>query len=117
MKENMTKKRVRDTYDIVLSISYCHAQYLFNSVEPIGYTTRTEGWGCDIYYVYFQKEDKTVAITTGYAPFGGHIGYDLVDKYERKAQHVWSGNWSFQRKLSQCRKYVQEMLEEYFKEV
>lgn len=116
MKEHMTQKRVRQTYDTVLSISYCHAQYLFNNVEPIGYTTRVEGWGCDIYSVYHERGNKMVAVTTGYAPFGKHIGYELVDKYEEKARHIWCGRWPFHRKMNECRKLVQKMLDEYFEE-
>ena len=63
MKLKTTKKDVMDSYNDIISIGYCDAQFLLRGVDPIAYTVGTYGWNADIYNV------NGVAIVTGYRPF------------------------------------------------
>ena len=41
------------------------------------------GWACDYYEL--NGSHGSVIISTGYAPQGEHIGYELMQKYEKKS--------------------------------
>lgn len=81
MKLKTTRASVHKAFNTIISVGYCRLQSLLAREKPIGYTTRREGWGADIY------EFGGVAIVTGYAPFGKiQVPYDLTQKYERLAE-------------------------------
>ena len=78
MKFRTTQKEIRTGYVHVLKVGYCELQYLLSYESPVAYTTRREGWGCDVYDI-----GNGNAISTGYAPFGDiTVSYDLCRKYE-----------------------------------
>lgn len=82
MKFHTKQKDIMANYKYVISIEYCSLQTLLQYKRPIAYTTRKEGWGCDIYEI-----SPTIVITTGYAPFGNvEPDYKLVKEYEQKAE-------------------------------
>ena len=82
VKFKTTKKEIMAGYPYVIRIGYCELQNLLNYKNPIAYTTRTEGWGCDIYEV-----DQTTVIVTGYGPFGNiEPNYDLIKQYDKEAE-------------------------------
>jgi hypothetical protein len=95
MKFKTTQKAIKESHIKVYSVGYCNLQSLFNDIDPIAYTTRIEGWGCDIYSF------GTIAITTGYAPFGQSIDYKLIREYEKKAQkiqHDYKRSWDSKKR-------------------
>lgn len=80
MKYKTTQKAVKENFYKVFYVPYCGLQTLLNFKSPEAYTTRCEGWGCDVYNL-----GSGIALTTGYAPFGKKIPYELYRNYENKA--------------------------------
>lgn len=82
MKCKVTKKEVRANYAHIFAVGYCGMQYLLRYTNPFAYSVRVEGWACDYYDV------GGVCISTGYAPIGKSVPYDLVREYEGKAREA-----------------------------
>lgn len=106
MKFKTKKKDIMANYCYVIKTGYCTLQNLLQYKSPIAYTTRKEGWGCDIYEI---GPDR--AITTGYAPFGNiQPNYELVQQYDQKAEkYVYEHRWDGSDKVP---KYLDKLLEE-----
>lgn len=82
MKFRTTQKAIREGFPTIIKAGYCDLQTLLNYKSPIAYTTRAEGWGCDIYELA-----PGVALSTGYAPFGNvRADYELCREYEKRAR-------------------------------
>lgn len=79
MKIKTTKKAIQSNYSTILSIGYCNLQYLLKFENEFAYSTRSEGWACDYYEV------NNICISTGYAPIGKSVSYDLQKKYDNEA--------------------------------
>ena len=93
MRVKVTQKAIREGYgNNIISVSYCALQNLLFNEAPLYYTTRTEGWGCDIYAV--RASDGTrYALTTGYAPFGKiKAPYDLCTCFDNQAANYIHAN-------------------------
>jgi hypothetical protein len=93
-KIKVTKKAMKESYDTILSIGYCHLQNLLKYENEIAYSTRSEGWACDYYEV------NNVCISTGYAPIGKSINYELTKKYDTEAEKIacdYSMTWQEQK--------------------
>jgi len=87
MKTKITQKRVFETHKNVIKVGYCRLQFLLKFNNPSFYTTRSEGWGADVYSV------GDTAIVTGYAPFGNIVpSYDLLKIYDDGALKIQSEN-------------------------
>ena len=61
-KIKATKKAMKESYNTIITIGYCNAQYLLQYENEIAYSARSEGWACDYYDI------NNVLISTGYAP-------------------------------------------------
>ena len=85
MKFKTTKKAMKD-YE-PRAVGYCKLQSLLSYTDPIAYATRAEGWACD-YYDLEGSNGRKLLISTGYAPQGEPIGYELTQKYEHKAEKI-----------------------------
>jgi len=108
MKYKTTKKAVMNGYYKVLAVPYCDLQYLLHYENEIAYTTRSEGWGADIY------QFGNTAIVTGYAPFGNiRPGYEVNQRYEEKAAKATDGIYNWQEKKA----ILAGLIDEYIKEV
>ena len=109
MKYKTTKKAVMQGYYKVISVSYCSLQHLLNYEREIAYTTRSEGWGADIY------QFGSTAIVTGYAPFGDvRPSYEINKKYDDMAREIvnaW-GAESYQDKKAKLDLLIQDYLKE-----
>lgn len=93
-KIKATKKAMKESYDTILSIGYCNIQNLLKYENEIAYSTRAEGWACDYYEV------NNVCISTGYAPIGKSVSYDLQKKYDSEAETIAYDNtitWEVQK--------------------
>lgn len=106
-------REVKATHTNVISVGYCNLQYMLRSVQPYAYTTRSEGWGADVYSF------GNVAIATGYAPFGDiRPSYDLKQQYEMKAQKIFEDKrikrWDTRK--NKLRVLISEFIETAIKE-
>lgn len=110
MKFKTSKKNMRDSYNKILKISYCNAQYLLQFEEPIAYSTRSESWACDYYDI------DGVLISTGYAPLESKnvkVDYETVKKYDNIARDIIYSNINFE----DIRVKVKELLRKFISEV
>jgi hypothetical protein len=82
MKTKVTKTAVKNSFNTILSIGYCDIQYLTYYKRPFGYSCGVYGWSCDYYDI------EGVCLSTGYSPIGENIDYNLMRKYEAKAQKI-----------------------------
>ena len=82
MKTRISKKEAKRIDDVILAIGYCKLATLLINKAPFAYSAGIYGWSCDYYDI------NGVCISTGYAPIGARVDYNLVNEYERKAQEV-----------------------------
>lgn len=82
MKTRITQKEVKATHTHVIRIGYCNLQHLLNYKDPYAYTAGYDGWHSDIYSI------GTVALSTGYQPFGNKVSYEIVKAYDDKAAEI-----------------------------
>jgi hypothetical protein len=109
MKYKTTKKAVMNGYYKVLAVPYCDLQHLLHYENEIAYTTRSEGWGADIY------QFGSTAIATGYAPFGNvRPSYDLNKKYDDLAREITCSERSIPWEEQKAK--LDALIQEYIKE-
>ena len=82
MKLKTTKTQIKNNFNTIISIGYCNVQYLTYYKNPFAYSSGVNGWACDYY------EIENVCLSTGYNPIGQNVDYNLVRKYELKAQKI-----------------------------
>ena len=82
MKLKTTKTQIKNNFNTIVSIGYCGIQYLTYFKNPFAYSSGSCGWSCDYY------EIENVCLSTGYNPIGQNIDYNLIRKYELKAQKI-----------------------------
>jgi hypothetical protein len=79
----MTRKEITNNFSKVFSIGYGDMQYLLRYQNRIGYNSGIYGWNFDVYVV------NGIAICTGYRNTPGQrIDYDILKKYEKKAEKI-----------------------------
>lgn len=118
MKYETTKKAILSNYPNVIKVGYCSLQTLLKFHSPSAYTaSKTYGWRADVYEITFDT-----VIVTGYAPFGNIVpDYEIVKKYEKKAQEESTLAWNRREFSSQA--YSNEvnamdtLLHEFIREV
>lgn len=110
MKYKTTQKAICNGYNTIISLSYCAAQNLLDLENPIAYTSGIYGWNADIYDL-----GGSVAIVTGYKPFGNvKPAYDKVKEYEDKAEKIrYNRDLTYQEQKVQ----LQQLINEFVKEV
>jgi len=109
MKFKTTKKAIKQNYSTILSIGYCHAQYLLQFESPIAYSTNSYGHACDYY------EIDNICISTGYAPIGKNVDYSILKKYEDEARKIICDYSSASYDVK--KQAVQRLLLQFIKEV
>ena len=108
MKFKTTQKAIKQGYKNVIRVPYCGLQNLLKCESPIAYTTRTEGWGADIYAF------GNTAIATGYASFGKiRPDYETNQRYEQRAKEITDGIYNWEEKKA----LLDELIKEYLQEV
>lgn len=76
-------KTIKGRFSIIIKVGYCDIQALLRAAhaEPFGYTCGVYGWNADIYNISYNND--SVAIVTGYQPFGNYkASYDTCKKYD-----------------------------------
>ena len=86
-KVKITKKAALESTPCLLSVGYCRIQTLLQHLRPFAYSAGVHGWLCD----YFDVADGVV-ISTGYAPIGLAVPYELCEEYEKAAQKLFATN-------------------------
>lgn len=105
MKKHITIKRAKEiaTY----GVGYCNLQFLLNCKEPFAYTsTKTYGWRSDLYDV------GGIIISTGYAPQGKQISYNITSYYEKLAQNIIANNSSYEKRRENLDKLIATFVKE-----
>ena len=107
MKLKTTKKQVRNSYNKIYSIGYCHAQNLLEGVTPFAYSSGIYGWSCDYY------EIENTCISTGYDPIGESVDFDLLRKYDKKACEIRSDyDVDYQKRKNKINKLLVKFINE-----
>lgn len=109
MKIKTTKKEILKNSE-VFKIDYCQAQNLLSCENPFAYSAGVYGWSCDYFWV-----DGAI-ISTGYAPVGGQIPFELVKKYDKKAAHLIQ-NYYKDFDYNKHKKRLKSLLLKFIKEV
>ena len=104
-KYKVTKKVIRQSYDKILSIGYCDLQHLLKYETPFAYSTRAEGWACDYYNI------DGVIISTGYAPIGKNIDYEITHRYDDMGKQL-DNSLSYTEKKEKTLEYLTQFIEE-----
>ncbi len=107
MKMKTTKKSMKESYDKILKIGYCDAQYLLQFEEPTAYSTRAEGWACDYYDI-----DGTL-ISTGYSPIGESVDYKTVKEYDEKAREIIRNDEVYEDKKIKVNELLKEFISKF----
>ena len=104
MKCRVTKKEIRNSFQNIISIGYCDAQFLLQYRSPFAYSAGTYGWACDYYDL------GTTCISTGYSPLNGlKPDYDLLRRFEENAQRIVCGDLDYETKKAR----VDELLYQF----
>jgi hypothetical protein len=82
MKLKTTKSQIKNNFINIYSLGYCEIQYLTYYKNPFAYSSGVYGWACDYY------EIENVCLSTGYNPIGQNVDYNILRKYELKAQKI-----------------------------
>ena len=108
MKYKTTQREVKSGYSHVIYTGYCNLQTLLHFENPNAYTTRAEGWGADVYSF------GSVAIVTGYAPFGTiRADYATCKAYEAKAAKIANhATWKWETKKLKTAELIRAFIQE-----
>lgn len=107
MKRRATRNLITKAYEYTISIGYCDAQNLLNTLESSFYTAGKYGWSADVYSL------GNTAIVTGYRPFGNiKPSYDMIKKYDDKAREVLSNSTSREKANEQIYNLLCEFIHE-----
>ena len=105
MKFKTTQKEVKNNYRYIFKIPCCGAWHLLQGREPEAYTAGVYGWSADIYSY------GSVAIVTGYRPFGESCNRDILRKYEEKAKKIYNNNnYKYNTKINKINKLLDEFI-------
>lgn len=108
MKVKVKESDLKNSYTKIISMGYCEAQSLLRYIEPYYYTCGVYGWKSDNYVL------NGVLISTGYAPISGARNYDLIKKYETKAQKIQSNsNFNWEQKKKKTNKLLEKLINEF----
>ena len=105
MKLKTTKANIRKNCGTILSIGYCSADSLLQHISPFGYSAGVYGWSCDYY------DFGGVCISTGYAPIGEKVNFELLKEYENAAQKIYSNyNLNYNERKEATNKLLKEFI-------
>ena len=82
MSIKATRKSINETFRNVYRVPYCGIQYLTMDIAPIAYTCGVYGWNADVYAF------GSIAIVTGYRPFGKAVDKNVIDSFENRAKQL-----------------------------
>ena len=86
MKLQTTKKAIKNSFNRIIAVSYCDAQYLLRYKRAFAYSCGVYGWACDYY------EIGNTCISTGYDPIGKRVDWSVLKKLEDEARAIIMGD-------------------------
>lgn len=104
MKFRTTRKAVKENFANVISVGYCALQNLLIYETPIAYTRGVYGWNSDVYAF------GSVAIVTGYRPFGDDVDYNLCKEYEKRAENLRDLGRPYAERRAEAEALVKEFI-------
>ena len=112
MKLRVTKKEILNGYNDIIKIGYCQAQHLLQCENAFAYSSGVNGWSCDYYNI------DGVIISTGYAPIGKEAEYNLIKKYDKKAEELatsYCANYDYKAYKNKLKKLINKFISEVLK--
>lgn len=114
MTNQMTKKSVMQGADVIIKLGYCDLYMPLREIKRTGYTAGIYGWNADVYCFYSADYQQTIAIVTGYRPFGTvSPDHSMVAKYEDRANAIIACYGDSARYAE----YMQKLIKDFIKEV
>lgn len=111
MKYKTTKKAMKEQYKNIICVSYCGLQTLLSHTNPFAYSTRTEDWACDYYYI-----NSNTIISTGYAPIGNiNTTYTTCQKYEKLANEIFNTTYDYEKRCELLNDLIEQFTQEITK--
>ena len=104
MKYRTTKKAMKESYRKIYCAGNDSLQHLLKFHDPIAYSTRAEGWACDYYDI------NGILLSSGYAPIGKNIDYNLRSKYDDEARKILS---NYDLEYEEKKKQIEILLNEF----
>ncbi len=108
-KYRVSKKEIKATNNTVLKVPYCELQNLLAYSEPFAYSAGVYGWACDYYDI------GGAVISTGYAPIGETVPYNLLDRYERAAEEVRAERLTYEERRDRLNTLITALCKEVTK--
>lgn len=105
MKIKTTRKEIMKGF-FCFKVGYCALTNLLRFKQPMAYTSGVNGWNADVYAV------SESAIVTGYRPFGQHVPYVIVEKYDNYAQEVLRSDKTREEKEAILDKAITDFVKE-----
>ena len=106
-KIEISKRKILNSYNNVICVGYVDLWHLLYFKQPMFYTTRAEGWGCDIYHL-----DNNTCLTTGYAPFGNiKAEFGIVRGFEKRAEDIVKSSCSRELKEESLNELINEFVQ------
>ena len=103
MKLKTTKSQIKNNFANIIKVGYCDIQYLTYYKNPFAYSSGACGWSCDYYDI------ENICLSTGYSPIGENVSYELIKKYELKAQKIVTDfNINYDLKVKKVNKLLTE---------
>lgn len=109
MKVRVTKKTIKENYNIIIGAGYCQAQTLLTFEQPRYYSSNVYGWACDYYHI-----NDMVIISTGYDYIDNTKGEhnNIIKEAEKKAQKIYHDNeFSWLQKKKKITKLLNATIE------
>ena len=115
LKCKVTKKELVESYNNIISIGYCTAEYLLKYKTPRFYYSNNYGWRFDVYEI-----DYNTILTTGYGYLKTSKNQKeiskIISKYNTRAYKILQNynyktiNKRLDNNLSKCIKEIKELL-------
>ena len=117
MNYRLSKKDVIENNSLVISAGYCQMQFLLQYKERLGFiSSKNYGHESDVFLI--KTEFPRVAISTGYHPIGVPFIYDVVSKYEKKAEKlVHDSKLKHEEKKEKVNKLLNQFIKYALKEL
>jgi hypothetical protein len=110
MKFKTSVKNMKINYYYIVSVDYGGLATLLRYQREIAYNAGVYGWNCDFYDI------SGVLIATGYRnmPPNKNVkcDYEIIDKYEKKAQEIASSNESWESIYDKTNSLLYEFINE-----
>lgn len=116
-KERISKRELKSRFRV---IDAGHIENLLTREDPDYYTTRVEGWGCDIYTFNVEGVEGVVALAVGYDTICGNPPqrvWDLARKYDDKARALLNKTRYNIKKYNYVKTILRRWIHQYIKEV